>query len=102
MNVHRRGARHEADWETTMKRRSFLAGAGVAGVAAAASTLAAPAIAQGKRELKMVTTWPKNFPGLGTAAQRMADVAVGKHSLVAAYVLGLFVVVPILGILLIP
>lgn len=56
-----------------MKRRSFLAGASVAGVAAAASTLAAPAIAQGKRELKMVTTWPKNFPGLGTAAQRIAD-----------------------------
>lgn len=54
-----------------MKRRSFLAGASVAGVAAAA--LATPAIAQGKRELKLVTTWPKNFPGLGTAAQRLAD-----------------------------
>ncbi|MGE0846899.1 MAG: TRAP transporter substrate-binding protein [Flavobacteriaceae bacterium] len=24
-------------------------------------------------ELKMVTTWPKNFPGLGTGAQRVAD-----------------------------
>ena len=56
-----------------MKRRSFLTGAAVAGVAAAASSLAKPAIAQGKRELKMVTTWPKNFPGLGTAAQRVAD-----------------------------
>ena len=26
-----------------------------------------------KREWKMVTTWPKNFPGLGTGAQRIAD-----------------------------
>ena len=24
-------------------------------------------------EWKMVTTWPKNFPGLGTGAQRIAD-----------------------------
>ena len=57
-----------------MKRRDFVRGAAVAGVAAAgASSLAAPAIAQGVRELKMVTTWPKNFPGLGTGAQRAAD-----------------------------
>ncbi|MGO1117332.1 TRAP transporter substrate-binding protein [Rhodovibrionaceae bacterium A322] len=59
-----------------MKRREFLKGTGVAGVAAAAaaaSSLPAPAIAQNKRELKMVTTWPKNFPGLGTGAQRLAD-----------------------------
>jgi len=56
-----------------MDRRKFIKGAGIAGAAAAASTLAAPAIAQGKRELKMVTTWPKNFPGLGTGAQRVAD-----------------------------
>ncbi|WP_425404678.1 TRAP transporter substrate-binding protein [Hwanghaeella sp.] len=57
-----------------MKRRQFLKGAtAVAGAAAAVSTLASPAIAQGKRELKLVTTWPKNFPGLGTGAQRFAD-----------------------------
>ncbi|TCS64239.1 TRAP transporter substrate-binding protein [Varunaivibrio sulfuroxidans] len=56
-----------------MKRRDFLRGATVAGVASAASALAAPALAQGVRELKMVTTWPKNFPGLGTGAQRLAD-----------------------------
>ncbi len=56
-----------------MKRRTFLkaaAGGGLAG--AAASALPAPAIAQTKRELKMVTTWPKNFPGLGTSAERLA------------------------------
>ena len=56
-----------------MDRRSFLKKAGLAGGTVAASALAAPALAQGKMELKMVTTWPKNFPGLGTAAQRAAD-----------------------------
>ena len=56
-----------------MDRRSFLKKASLVSGAAAASTLAAPAIAQDKRTLKMVTTWPKNFPGLGTGAQRVAD-----------------------------
>lgn len=58
-----------------IKRRSFLRGAAVAGAGAiaAASAVSAPAVAQGKRQLKMVTTWPKNFPGLGTGAQRLAD-----------------------------
>jgi TRAP-type mannitol/chloroaromatic compound transport system substrate-binding protein len=56
-----------------MQRRKFLKGAIAAGVAGAAATkLATPALAQGKRELKMVTTWPKNFPGLGTSANRLA------------------------------
>ena len=56
-----------------MDRRSFLKKASLVSGAAAATTLAAPAIAQDKRTLKMVTTWPKNFPGLGTGAQRVAD-----------------------------
>jgi TRAP-type mannitol/chloroaromatic compound transport system substrate-binding protein len=56
-----------------MERRDFIKGAAIAGAATAASSLAAPAIAQGKRELKMVMTWPKNSPGLGTSAQRIAD-----------------------------
>ncbi len=50
-------------------RRSFIAGT-VAGVAAAG--FAAPAIAQNKRTLKLVTTWPKNLPGLGMAAEYLA------------------------------
>lgn len=33
---------------------------------------AAPAVARQKRELRMVTTWPKNFPGLGDAAEDLA------------------------------
>ncbi|MGB0694123.1 MAG: TRAP transporter substrate-binding protein [Rhodospirillaceae bacterium] len=67
-----------------MQRRHFLTGAvaGGAALAAAGSTLSTPAIAQGTRELKMVTTWPKNFPGLGTSAERVAkritDMSGGK------------------------
>ena len=56
-----------------MKRRSFLTGAAAASAAVATGTVAAPAIATGKRQLKMVTSWPKNFPGLGTAAARVAQ-----------------------------
>ncbi len=52
-----------------MKRRTVLAGLG-AGVATAA--LPAPAIAKNKQEFKLVTAWPKNFPGLGTSADRLA------------------------------
>ena len=55
----------------TMKRREFLRGAAIGGVAAA--SLAAPAIAQDRKVVKMVTTWPKGFPGLGVGAQRVAD-----------------------------
>ncbi|MCF6233263.1 MAG: TRAP transporter substrate-binding protein [Rhodobacteraceae bacterium] len=53
-----------------MERRKFLR-AGALGVAATA--LASPAIAQGIRQWKMVTAWPKNLPGPGVAAQSMAD-----------------------------
>ena len=55
-----------------IKRRAFVAGAGVAGAAAAASTFPAPAVAQKRIEMVMVTTWPRDFPGLGTGAQRLA------------------------------
>lgn len=56
-----------------MDRRSFLKTSALGGTAAAATTLAAPAIAQGNITWRMVTTWPKNFPGLGIGAQRLAD-----------------------------
>jgi len=52
-----------------MKRRQFFGAA----TAVAATTLAMPAIAQGNITWRMVTTWPKNFPGLGVGAQRLAD-----------------------------
>ncbi|MCK0104374.1 TRAP transporter substrate-binding protein [Pseudohalocynthiibacter sp. F2068] len=53
-----------------MDRRKFLA---AAGVSTAAAALASPAIAQDKRQWKMVTAWPKNLPGPGVAAQTLAD-----------------------------
>jgi TRAP-type mannitol/chloroaromatic compound transport system substrate-binding protein len=60
-----------------MKRRDFVrtvgAGGALVGTAAAAASFPTPAIAQGAKQLKMVTTWPKNFPGLGTGAERLAQ-----------------------------
>lgn len=53
-----------------MERRHFLAGAAAT---ASAAGLAAPAIAQERTTWRMVTTWPRNFPGLGVGAQRLAD-----------------------------
>lgn len=57
-----------------MKRRDFLKKAGVAGAAAASTTVAAPAVwAKGKTySWKMTTTWPPNFPVLQTGAERFA------------------------------
>ncbi len=56
-----------------MDRRSALKKTLTAGAAAGAAVVSAPAISQGKIEWRMVTTWPKNFPGLGVGAQRLAD-----------------------------
>jgi TRAP-type mannitol/chloroaromatic compound transport system substrate-binding protein len=55
-----------------MKRRDFLKAGGVAAAGAAATTLATPAIAQGKKEMVIVASWGRDFPGLGTGAQRLA------------------------------
>src|SRR5438876_12352378 len=55
-----------------MRRRDILAGAG--SVAAGATlSFPAPAIAQGLRQLKMVTDWPEDMPGLQTSAVRFAQ-----------------------------
>ncbi len=68
-----------------MKRRTLLTtgGLGLAGALAscakpedskAKTGPAAPAVQRKTaRTLRMVTAWPKNFPGLGTMAQRIAD-----------------------------
>ncbi|MDD3447295.1 MAG: ABC transporter substrate-binding protein, partial [Zavarzinia sp.] len=61
--------RHDA------KRRRFLKSAVIGGAAAgtvAASGFPAPAIAQDRREWKMVTAWPKGLPGVGTGAEKIA------------------------------
>ncbi|MDP6952877.1 MAG: TRAP transporter substrate-binding protein [Alphaproteobacteria bacterium] len=75
-----------------MKRRDFLGGAATGAVIAGGAVYLAatnkpapmepgmpeapgnaPAVNTGVHEWKMVTTWPKNFPGAGTAAQGLAD-----------------------------
>ena len=57
--------------ESPLDRRGFLAKSAVATAIGAA--LATPALSQGRQQVRMVTTWPRNFPGLGTGAQRVAD-----------------------------
>ena len=57
-----------------MKRRDLLKkGAVGLGAVAAAGVISAPAIASNKMEITMVSTWPRDFPGLGTGAQRFAE-----------------------------
>jgi len=58
-----------------MKRRDFIKKAG-ASTLVAGTLVAAPEIATAKATFKwkMVTTWPKNFPGLGTGANNLAKL----------------------------
>ncbi len=61
-----------------LKRRDFLAGGLVGlGMGALAACEETPAFTTSKRKsktkLRMVTTWPKNFPGLGASAERVAQ-----------------------------
>jgi len=58
-----------------MKRRDFIKKAGGGGLLAG-GLVAAPAIvsAAQKYKWKMVTTWPKNFPALGTGANKLAEL----------------------------
>ena len=58
-----------------MKRRQFMKRAATAAAvtgAVAASSFPAPAVSQGLMQWRMQTTWPKNFPGLGTGANKLA------------------------------
>ena len=60
-------------WRNTMKRREFIKKAGAGAIAAGALIAGAPAVhAQKTIEITLVTTWPRDFPGLGTGAQRFA------------------------------
>ena len=63
-----------------MQRRDFIKQAGGASLALGASTVGITA-AQAKPAYnwKMVTAWPKNFPGLGTGANRLAEL-IGELS----------------------
>jgi len=73
-----------------MDRRTFLSGATIATAAAATACsqegtgseneVASPAVNRRRtRRLRMVTTWPANFPGLGTAADTTARL-IGEMS----------------------
>ena len=62
----------------TIRRRNFTrAAVGTTAALATVSTVAAPAISQQRHEWRMVTSWPKLFPGGGTAAERFAK-AIGE------------------------
>ncbi len=56
-----------------MDRRSFLRTSALGGAAAASTTLAAPAYAQGNRTLTMVTSWGRGLAGVHDSAQHVAD-----------------------------
>lgn len=57
-----------------MKRRAFIKHLGAGSIAAGAA-LSIPSVVAAKAQFrwKMVTAWPKNFPGLGTNANLVAD-----------------------------
>ncbi len=57
-----------------MDRRSFLRTTALGGTAAAATSLAAPAVASGKVKLTMVTAWGRGLAGVFDAAQYSADL----------------------------
>jgi len=72
---------------TTVNRRKFLKTASAGGVAAAAATVAAPAIAQSNPEVKwrMQASWPKSldtlYGGAELIAKRVSDLTDGKFQI---------------------
>jgi len=62
-----------------MKRRDFIKTVGAGSVVAASSLAFSSVQAADTIKWKMVTTWPKNFPGLGTAANNLARI-IGEMS----------------------
>jgi TRAP-type mannitol/chloroaromatic compound transport system substrate-binding protein len=59
---------HPPPKESRVNRRSLLKAA----VLGSGAAIAAPAISKGLMEWRMVTSWPKGLPGLGTGAERLA------------------------------
>ena len=77
-----------------LPRRSFLKGSAV-GAIAAASSFPAPAISKGRKRWKMITTWPKNFPGLGTTANEIvSNITKMSDGLLEVKVFGAGEIVP--------
>jgi TRAP-type mannitol/chloroaromatic compound transport system substrate-binding protein len=76
-----------------MKRRDILAGLGLLATGTA-SSFPAPAIAQGLRQLKMVTDWPEGSPGLQSSAVHLAQtigVATGGRTNIEVFPSGALV-----------
>jgi len=58
-----------------MDRRDFIKTIGASTIVAGAVAITAPAVHASKQiKWKMVTAWPKNFPGLGTGANMLAKL----------------------------
>jgi TRAP-type mannitol/chloroaromatic compound transport system substrate-binding protein len=63
-----------------MQRRDFMKKVGAGSLALGASAAGIKTAQAGtEHEWKMVTTWPKNFPGLGTGANKLAEL-IGEMS----------------------
>ena len=61
--------------KSNSSRRKFLRGAaGATAATVAVSSFPAPALSKGHLQWRMVTTWPKNFPGLGTGANLLGKL----------------------------
>ena len=76
-----------------MRRRDILAGTSALATATGVQ-LAAPAVAQGLRQLKMATDWPEGSPGLQESALRFAhtiDVASGGRIKIEVFPAGALV-----------
>lgn len=57
---------------TSFTRRQFVT-ASAAATAVSTTSLATPALASGVTEWRFVTSWPKNLPGPGVTARRLAE-----------------------------
>jgi len=62
-----------------MQRRDFFKQTGAASLALGTAAAVGTARADTRHQWKLITSWPKNFPGLGTGAQRLADL-IGEMS----------------------
>lgn len=82
-------------------RRGFLQAATIGAAAAgAASAFPAPAIAKGRMEWGLVTTWPKRFPGFGAGSELLADIITkSSDGRLVVNVYGANELVPALGAL---
>lgn len=68
----------------SMQRRQFLKATALAAATSAVASFPKPAISQGRQEWRMVTSWPRGLPGLGTGAdllgRRITSMSEGRLS----------------------